>query len=62
LASGKIENINNCNASRFFQTIINEYDEDGSGRIEFPEFLAMMARKAREEREKEHLHWQVSIT
>jgi Ca2+-binding EF-hand superfamily protein len=46
----------------FFQTIINEYDEDGSGRIEFPEFLAMMARKAREEREKEHLHWQVSIT
>ncbi len=41
-----------------FQTIINEYDEDGSGRIEFPEFLTMMARKAREEREKEHLHWQ----
>ena len=40
------------------QTIINEYDEDGSGRIEFPEFLAMMARKAREERDKEHLHWQ----
>ena len=38
-----------------FQTIINEYDEDGSGRIEFPEFLAMMARKAREERDKEHL-------
>ena len=37
------------------QTIINEYDEDGSGRIEFPEFLAMMARKAREERDKEHL-------
>lgn len=41
-----------------FQTIINEYDEDGSGRIEFPEFLTMMARKAREEQEKEHLHWQ----
>jgi hypothetical protein len=40
------------------QTIINEYDEDGSGRIEFPEFLTMMARKAREERDKEHLHWQ----
>ena len=41
-----------------FQTIINEFDEDGSGHIEFPEFLMMMARKAKEQKEKEHLHWQ----
>ena len=41
-----------------FQTIINEFDEDGSGNIEFPEFLLMMARKAKEQKEKEHLHWQ----
>ena len=40
------------------QTIINEFDEDGSGHIEFPEFLMMMARKAKEQKEKEHLHWQ----
>ena len=40
------------------QTIINEFDEDGSGNIEFPEFLTMMARKAKDQREKEHLHWQ----
>ena len=40
------------------QTIINEFDEDGSGNIEFPEFLMMMARKAKEQKEKEHLHWQ----
>ena len=29
------------------QTIINEFDEDGSGNIEFPEFLTMMARKVK---------------
>ena len=40
------------------QTVINEFDEDGSGNIEFPEFLTMMARKAKDQREKEHLHWQ----
>jgi len=40
------------------ETIINEFDEDGSGNIEFPEFLTMMARKAKDQREKEHLHWQ----
>ena len=40
------------------QTIINEFDEDGNGTIEFPEFMIMMARKANEQREKEHLHWQ----
>merc|ERR1719273_2818023 len=40
------------------ETIINEFDEDGSGHIEFPEFLMMMARKAKEQKEKEHLHWQ----
>jgi len=40
------------------ETIINEFDEDGSGNIEFPEFLMMMARKAKEQKEKEHLHWQ----
>ena len=42
----------------WLQTIINEFDEDGSGNIEFPEFLTMMARKAKDQREKEHLHWQ----
>jgi len=40
------------------ETVINEFDEDGSGNIEFPEFLTMMARKAKDQREKEHLHWQ----
>ena len=42
----------------YLQTVINEFDEDGSGNIEFPEFLTMMARKAKDQREKEHLHWQ----
>ena len=51
--------INNLkNYFLIFQTIINEFDEDGSGNIEFPEFLTMMARKAKDQREKEHLHWQ----
>ena len=30
----------------------------GNGTIDFPEFLTMMARKAKDQREKEHLHWQ----
>merc|ERR1712186_157354 len=34
------------------ETIINEFDEDGNGNIEFPEFLTMMARKAKDQREK----------
>lgn len=38
--------------------MINEFDEDGNGTIEFPEFVIMMARKAKEHFEKEHLHWQ----
>ncbi len=42
-----------------FQAMINEFDEDGNGTIEFPEFVTMMARKAKEQYEKEHLHWQV---
>ena len=40
------------------QTIINEFDEDGSGAIEFPEFLIMMARQNATTADKEHLHWQ----
>lgn len=40
------------------ETVINEFDEDGSGNIDFPEFLTMMARKAKDQRDKEHLHWQ----
>ncbi len=38
--------------------MINEFDEDGNGTIEFPEFVVMMARKAKEQYAKEHLHWQ----
>ena len=38
--------------------MINEFDEDGNGTIDFPEFCIMMARKAKEQQEKEHLHWQ----
>ncbi len=38
--------------------MINEFDEDGSGQIEFPEFLTMMARKIKDQREKEPTHWQ----
>ena len=38
--------------------MINEFDEDGNGTIEFPEFCIMMARKAKDQYEKEHLHWQ----
>ncbi len=38
--------------------MINEFDEDGNGTIEFPEFVIMMARKAKEQLAKEHLHWQ----
>merc|ERR1711894_310493 len=40
------------------ETVINEFDEDGSGLIEFPEFLIMMARQCVMTTEKEHLHWQ----
>jgi hypothetical protein len=40
------------------KTIINEFDEDGSGTIEFPEFLILMARHTTMTTEKEHLHWQ----
>lgn len=40
------------------ESIINEFDEDGNGTIEFPEFLIMMARKAGEQNDKEHLHLQ----
>ncbi len=42
----------------FPQAMINEFDEDGNGTIELPEFVTMMARKAKEQYEKEHLHWQ----
>lgn len=40
------------------ETIINEFDEDGNGTIEFPEFLIMMARQNATTADKEHLHWQ----
>lgn len=40
------------------ETIINEFDEDGNGTIEFPEFLIMMARQNARSAEKEALHWQ----
>ncbi|TRY68451.1 hypothetical protein TCAL_04687 [Tigriopus californicus] len=40
------------------EAIINEFDEDGNGTIEFPEFSIMMARKAKDQQQKEHLHWQ----
>jgi len=40
------------------ETIINEFDEDGNGTIEFPEFLIMMARQCAMTTDKEHLHWQ----
>lgn len=39
------------------ESLINEFEEDG-GHIEFPSFIVMMARKAAESKEKEHLHWQ----
>ncbi len=29
--------------------MINEFDEDGNGTIELPEFVTMMARKAKEQ-------------
>lgn len=38
--------------------MINEFDEDGNGTIEFKEFVTMMARKAKDQNEKEHLHWE----
>ena len=47
----------NC-ISYYLQTIINEFDEDGNGTIEFPEFLIMMARQCAMTTDKEHLHWQ----
>merc|ERR1719362_2030149 len=40
------------------ETIVNEFDEDGSGSIEFPEFLIMMARQNAVTIDKEHMHWQ----
>jgi calmodulin len=40
------------------ETIVNEFDEDGSGVMEFPEFLIMMARQCAMTTDKEHLHWQ----
>ena len=44
-------------APLLFQSLINECEEDG-GRIEFPSFNTMMARKAAEAKETEHLHCQ----
>ena len=41
-----------------FKAMINEFDEDGNGTIEFPEFVTMMARKVKDQSEKEHVHWQ----
>ena len=38
--------------------MINEFDEDGTGTLDFPEFVSMMARKLKEHLEKEHLHWE----
>ena len=54
----RTQNMRKYGFSCTLQTVINEFDEDGSGNIEFPEFLTMMARKAKDQREKEHLHWQ----
>ena len=39
--------------------MINEFDEDGNGTIEFPEFVTMMARKLKDQSDKEHVHWHV---
>jgi hypothetical protein len=38
--------------------MINEFDEDGNGTIEFSEFVTMMSRKLNDQSEKEHLHWE----
>ena len=40
------------------QAIINEFNEDGSGNVEFPEFLTMMVRKAKDQREK---LWELNV-
>ena len=32
-----------------FQSLINKFDEDGNGTIEFTEFLCMMASKMKED-------------
>lgn len=34
---------------------INEVDSDGSGTLDFPEFLSMMARKVKEESREEEI-------
>ena len=36
----------NCNLVQCVEDMVNQVDKDGSGMIDFPEFLMMMANKA----------------
>lgn len=37
--------------------MVNEVDKDGTGSIDFPEFLQMMAMKINEENAEEEIRW-----
>ena len=41
--------------SHFFQDMVNEVDKDGTGSIDFPEFLSMMAMKINDQNAEDEI-------
>ena len=48
----------NVQLSKFFQEIVDEIDEDGSGELEFPEFI-QLASKFLVEEDEEQMKWEL---
>ena len=48
----------NVQLSNFFQEIVDEIDEDGSGELEFPEFI-QLASKFLVEEDEEQMKWEL---
>ena len=48
----------NVQLSIFFQEIVDEIDEDGSGELEFPEFI-QLASKFLVEEDEEQMKWEL---
>ena len=48
----------NVQSSIFFQEIVDEIDEDGSGELEFPEFI-QLASKFLVEEDEEQMKWEL---
>jgi calmodulin len=47
-----------CSIINFFQEIVDEIDEDGSGELEFPEFI-QLASKFLVEEDEEQMKWEL---